>query len=199
MTSIAIATEDELSEQVALRLVNEAGLDVNMTLRNNGNGYLRRSIDKFIAMSAHYPVLVITDLDLIQTPQKLISQWFQHRKRPAELLFHVAVREVEAWLLADHQGMKELLGGKIGKLPNSPESVQDPKANLLGLATRASREVRADLVAERNSMASQGLGYNSRLSLFVKNIWDPRSASERSPSLAALRTELMALGGRRSP
>jgi hypothetical protein len=106
------------------------------------------------------------------------------------LFFHVAVREVEAWLLADHVGMRELLGSKIGKLPNNPELLADPKASLLSLAAKAPRDVRDDLLAERNSMASQGLGYNSVLSSFVKTIWHPGRAADRSASLTALMDDL---------
>jgi hypothetical protein len=194
MKAIALATEDELSECVGVKLANEAGLEVNMMLRKNGNGYLRSSIEKFITMTYHQPLLLITDLDTLSSPTYLQEQWVKQKVVPPGLLFHVAVREVEAWLLADHEGMKKLLGAKINKLPSSPELLPDPKRHLLGLAAKASREVRNDLVAERNSMASQGLGYNSRLTNFVRTMWKPSVAAELSPSLAALRTALSDLG-----
>jgi len=193
MTSIAIATEDELSEQVGKRLVSEAGLEVSMVLRKNGNGYLRSSIAKFATMALHHPVLVITDLDTGHSPAHLRMQWLNQKKTPDGLLFHVAVREVEAWLLADHVGMKKLLGAKIGKLPEAPESLRDPKASFLGIASKAPRDIRSDLVSERNSMAAQGLGYNTRLGQFASTHWKPDEAALRSPSLAALRTDLAEL------
>lgn len=193
MKLIAIATEDELSEQVAERLTSEAGLDVSMRLRKNGNGYLRSSMAKFSTMAAHHPILVLTDLDLKRSPNQLIGEWLHNVHKPPGLLLHVAVREVEAWLLADHTGIKKLLGERIGRLPSEPELLRDPKANFLGFAAKAPRDVRSDLLAERNSMASQGLGYNARLGGFVRTIWQPSEASERSPSLAALRAELRAL------
>jgi hypothetical protein len=193
MRSIAVATEDELSEQVAVRLTSDAGLEIAMTLRKNGNGYLRGSIEKFANMSLNQPLLLITDLDTLKSPQHLILQWMKKKPVPPGLLFHVAVREVEAWLLADHLGMKHLLGGKIGKLPSAPELLPDPKASLLAFAAKAPREIRSDLVAERNSMAAQGLGYNARLGSFVRTVWKPNQAAELSPSLAALRADLTAL------
>lgn len=193
MNAIAIATEDELSENVGIRLVKDAGLSISMALRKNGNGYLRKSIDNFIAMSNRHPVLVITDLDRIESPERLTEQWFQNRSCPDGLLFHVAIREVEAWLLADHMGIKELLGAKIGKLPSDPELLPDPKAYLLSLAARAPRDLRDDLVAERNSMASQGFGYNSILGSFVNTLWQPIRAAERSRSLTILLNDLSML------
>lgn len=193
MTMIAIATEDELSEQVAIRLTSEVGLHVVMTLRKNGNGYLRSSIGKFAAMSALHPVLVITDLDSQHSPQRLFSDWMNCKATPSGLLFHVAVREVEAWLLADHAGMRKLLGRSAGKLSNSPETLPDPKASLLTLAGKATRDIRMDLVGDRNGMAAQGLGYNARLGAFVRTVWQPDKAAERAPSLAALRSDLSQL------
>lgn len=197
MTSIAIATEDELSEQVAVRLTEDVGLVASIKLRKNGNGYLRSSMHKFAAMADQQPVLVITDLDTMHTPSQLMGRWLNNLSKPRNLLFHVAVREVEAWLLADHTGIKKLLGGKIGKVTSEPELLSNPKASLLALAARAPRNLREDLVGERNSMAAQGLGYNAVLSEFVKNVWRPDEASERSPSLAALRIELETLSQRK--
>lgn len=192
MSSIAIATEDELSEQVAIRLVTDAGLEISLKLRRNGNGYLRGNIQKFAHMSRTQPLLLITDLDRVATPEKLRFQWLGDAAMPDAFLFHVSVREVEAWLLADHPGMQELLGKRIGKLPLDPESLADPKAHLLKLAAKAIRDVRFDLVAERNSMAAQGVGYNSRLCSFVREMWSPDSAAELSPSLVSIRKSLSA-------
>lgn len=190
MKSIAIATEDELSEEIAVRLVSDAALRISMKLRKGGSGYLRGSIEKFANMALHQPLLIITDLDAVLSPARLISQWFGKTQHPPNLFFHVAVREVEAWILADHAGMNNLLGQKIGKLPAAPETLPDPKASLLGLAGKAPRSIRSELVAERNSIACQGLGYNATLCAFVESIWQPKFAAMRSPSLAALMTEL---------
>jgi len=95
----------------------------------------------------------------------------------------VAVREIEAWLLADHDGMKQLVGKRVGVLPRDPDALPDPKAALLALAARAARDVRMDLVADRGAIASQGLGYNKRLGDFVQKNWNPEKAALRSPSL----------------
>jgi hypothetical protein len=38
MASIVLATEDELSEQVGIRLATEIGLEVALSLRKNGYG-----------------------------------------------------------------------------------------------------------------------------------------------------------------
>jgi hypothetical protein len=190
MNWITLATEDELSEKVGIRLANEAGFQIGQCLRKNGNGYLRSRIDNFCTLAEHTPVFLITDLDSIACPKKLINTWLRKRDKPANLLFRVAVREIEAWLLADHEAMKQLLGRRVHKLPDCPDNLTDPKRELLKLASKASREIRADLVTEKNSIASQGLGYNARLGHFAQNTWHPHRAAERSPSLAKARIRL---------
>lgn len=193
MTQVVLAVEDELSEKIGRRLTMDVGLQVDLVLRKQGNGYLKSKIANFCEIAQHTPVLLITDLDTTTTVEKLKVDWLNKTKPPKSFLFHVAVREVESWLLADHQGMKQMLGKKINKLPVAPDDLADPKSHLLNLAASASRDVRDDLVAERGSVARQGLGYNKRLSAFVIEKWDPEAAADRSPSLRLLRQDLLRL------
>jgi hypothetical protein len=52
----------------------------------------------------------------------------------------VAVREIEAWLLADHEAVIELFGRKVARrLPPYPDEIDDPKAKTL--SSRPSRHV----------------------------------------------------------
>lgn len=185
MVGLAIATEDELSEAVARRLVAELepALQVTQTLRRNGFGYLRAKMANWCELARHQPVLLLTDLDQVACPVELLQQWRGVLQPPADLLMRVAVREVEAWLLADHEAMRGLLGER-GRLPVEPDRLPDPKAHLLQLAAKhAPRDVRADLVKPSGAMASQGIGYNARLTQWVQTCWRPGRAAERSPSL----------------
>jgi hypothetical protein len=193
MKSIVLATEDVLSEQAGLRLAREAGLTVHQQLRRGGSGYLKSRIPNFCEMALFQTVVVISDLDQLPCPSELLADWLGPRKKPDNLLIRVAVREIESWLLADHQAMRELLGRRAGTLPREPESLRDPKGTLLNLARNAPRSVRQDLLPEPGSIASQGLGFNSRLSSIVKTVWNPARAAERAPSLRKMRVRLREL------
>lgn len=190
MILITLATEDELSEEVCLRLAQEVGLTVHQRLRRGGSGYLKSRVMNFCRMAEHIPVLMLTDLDQSLCAPTLISDWLGLRQRPPGFLFRVAVREVESWLLADHAAMSDFLGLNRSALPNEPDQLNDPKQALLTLAQRARRDVRDDLVARRGAIASQGLGYNARLCNLVRQGWSPHLASDRSPSLARTRIRL---------
>lgn len=190
MTFITLATEDELSEAVCLRLAQEVGLTVHQSLRRGGFGYLKSRVSNFCQMAEHTPIFMLTDLDRAPCAPGLVSDWLGGRQRPDGFIFRVAVREVESWLLADYVTISSFFGLKPNTVPNEPDEVNDPKQELLSLAARASKNIREDLVVKRGVIASQGLGYNARLSALVRQTWSPNAASERSPSLARTRFRL---------
>ena len=191
--SVVLATEDALSEAVGLRLLREHDILVRTPptlVRKNGAGYLRARMDRWKQIAARQIVLLITDLDDVPCPLQLRADWLgTNRPCLANLLFRIAEREVEAWLLADHQAMTQLMGKKV-KLPDAPDALPDPKQFLLKQAKNAPRAVREDLLAAQGAIARQGLGYNTRLTAWVEKEWSPQRAAERSPSLARARRAL---------
>ena len=192
MRAIALATEDELSEAIGLRLIAESPFheaDV-LPLRRNGSGYLKSKVESWRQLAGQQVVLLLTDLDQIDCPVALRNEWLGTRPVPDRLLLRIAVREIESWVLADHDAMRKLIGDR-GKLPPAPDELGDPKAFLLTMVRKyAPRDVKQDLLAERGAMASQGLGYNRRLVAWVKSDWSPDRAAARSPSLLRARQAL---------
>jgi len=191
MLYVALATEDGLSEAVGKRLLSEIEypVEVSLLLRRNGYGYLRSGLRKWCELATQQPVVLLTDLDRYVCPLELMRDWFGDVVRPNRLIFRIAVREIESWLLADHDAMKQLIGQK-GKLPTDPDALSDPKAKLLALAKNASKDVRHDLIRANGVVASQGIGYNARLTSFVSSVWNPERAASRSASLGRTRARL---------
>jgi hypothetical protein len=188
---LEIAVEDELSESVARRLVQDRGdkFYVSYVYRRGGYGYLRNTIRGWNRASQSRPMLVITDLDDQVCPASLRESWLGTDPLEPNLLFRVAVREVEAWLLADWESLLRFLhvpkrAARNLPPPDSTESVPNPKAELVRLATFSSRrEIRQQIVPGPNSTARQGPEYNSKLNSFVSLDWDLSRASKRSSSL----------------
>lgn len=195
MRDVALATEDELSEVVGQKLVNDAGADLTVTLllRRGGSGYLKSKMRNFCELARRMPVLLLTDLDTEQCPATLIGVWSRNNVVPDRFLFRVAVRQVESWLLADQESIAGLFNIALRRLPGNPDQLPDAKRSLLHLASLAPRRVREELLAEQGSTASQGLGYNTILRDFVNNRWDPARAATRSDSLKRARTRLAEL------
>ena len=189
MRPVVLATEDALSEAVGQRIVEDAGsgLAVRQTLRRDGFGYLKARMRNFCELARHTPVLLLTDLDTEECPATLITDWSRRDKIPKQLMFRVAVHQVEAWLLADRDGMARLLKVSVRHVPRDPDALPNAKRSLLHLAQRAPRAIRDALVVERGAVAAQGLGYNAVLANFVRTAWDPCKAVRRSNSLARAR------------
>ena len=191
MIPIALATEDELSEAIALRLIEELKKPhyVAHKLRRGGFGYLRSKMDSWVQMSQYQIMLVLTDLDHAKCLVEYRDEWLPHKTLPANLVFRIAVREVESWVLADHHGMRKLIGTK-GVLPKDPDQLVDPKQTLLGIAKLAPKNLRNDLMRNVDGHLQPGLGYNAQLTQWIKTSWSPERAAERSPSLARARKRL---------
>jgi hypothetical protein len=125
---------------------------------------------------------------------ELRTRWFGELKQPRNFVLRVAVHEVEAWLLADPDAIRELFGQRASKrLPDNPDSVPEPKEMLLRLAELAPRPVREDVCKERGGISSQGLGYNARLCDLVAATWNPERAAARSESLRRARARIREL------
>lgn len=197
VTRLYIATEDVLSEAVAARLVTEVGggLCVAVRMGRKGNGYLRLKVLELARTARSIPVLLLTDLDRDACPPGLIDSWIGRRELPENMLFRVAVREIESWVLADRMGFSRYFSVPIEKMPRDPESLDDPKQVLLALIRRyGNRIVKANMLPERGTMVAIGLGYNETLMRFVQELWSVNRAAACAESLARAYHRLWEMG-----
>ena len=183
---VNIAVEDALSETVVRRLLDYAdrGYAVGVAYGRRGYGYLRGTIRGWNRAARGVPFVVLTDLDRYPCPPALIREWLPEPQSP-NLVLRVAVREVEAWLLADKMNLARYLSISAKRVPIEPDSLPDAKASLVDLAGRSrSRDVRGGIAPKQGSTAKQGPDYNASLSEFVRTHWDINAARLSSPSLA---------------
>jgi len=186
MIEIAIATEDALSETLLETVVQRSGRPVQIAqrFRRQGFGYLKSQMPVFNQIARWRPVLVLTDLDQGECAPQLRQDWLRQSPAP-NLLFRVAVREVEAWLLADGEAFAVFIGIDPGKVPSLPEALPDPKQRLLSLVRKSRhRELKQDILPAPRARTAQGLGYNEQLCRFVRDYWRVDCAVAHSPSLA---------------
>jgi hypothetical protein len=194
MRYVNLAVEDELSEAVARKLVRASGgqLAVANTYRRGGYGYLKSKIQAFNNASRFTPFFVLTDLDAGGCAPELVAGWLGGVERQENLLLRVAVREVEAWLLADRTGFGKFLGLSPDALPEKTDAIKDPKRELLTLvAISKNREIKEDILPPVGRKI--GPGYNSRLAYFVFNLWNPSEAKRNNSSLDATLSSLRRL------
>jgi hypothetical protein len=182
---INLAVEDELSESVLRKLLtqSEPVFAIGYAYRRGGFGYLRRTIAGFNQAARATPFVVMTDLDRGRCAPALIKEWLPQPQHP-NLIFRVAVRAVEAWLLGHQCAFANFLGISEMLIPRDVDDLKDPKAALIRLAKRSRRRgLREAIVPREGSTARIGPDYNGCLSEFVTHHWEPTEAAASSPSL----------------
>lgn len=188
---INLAVEDALSEAALRRLLSDQRRMVGYVFGRRGNGYLRNKIRGWNQAARGTPLIVLTDLDNAPCPRHLIGQWMGEHTVHPNLLLRVAVKEVEAWLLADWEGYCRFI--RLPSLRSMPdiEALADPKRFLLDLTSQGrNREVNKRLLPRPSSDAHVGPEYNSCLSEFVLEKWNWKLPSTNAPSLRRLLVRL---------
>lgn len=183
--AVYLAVEDLLSEYCLRAIISHTGISVliSAVLGLRGSGYLKSRVDKFNQSAQGIPFFLLTDLNSCVCPPDLINSWL-NAPRHNNLILRVAVREIEAWLLADRVNLSKFLGVSTTRIPRKPDEIHDPKGILIMAASRSrKRVIRHDLVPIDSSTARVGRNYNGRLREFVYKFWDISAAKNYSPSL----------------
>jgi hypothetical protein len=130
------------------------------------------------------PWFVLVDLDHDHPcAGALVNEWLPDA--PPLMRLRVAVREVEAWLLADRHGVARFLSVSRDRIPRRVDELDDAKSSMINVAARSrKRAIREGLPPQRNSGRTIGPLYVSELSRFVSEHWDVDDATNASPSLA---------------
>lgn len=181
---INLVFEDELSEYVLIRLLScfDDKYHLGVSYNGRGFGYIKSKINGFNEACKAVSFLILTDLDKDPCPSALISNWFNRPMHP-NMIFRIAVKEVESWLLADVEGYAEYLGISRANFPDNPENEAHPKKTLIALTKRSrKRSIKEDIIPINNN-ASIGPNYNGRLMEFVSGRWNISRAMTRSESL----------------
>lgn len=182
--SLIIAVEDELSGAVMEKLLLVTGRSFNARVFNaRGFGKLKHGMAKFREASRSLPHILLTDLDRYSCPPALLESWGA-TDLPETFLFRIAVREVEAWLMADRVGIAEFLYVDLQKVPYAPETEEDPKRTLINLARRSRRKrLSREIIPAIGSAVPIGPLYNLHMMTFVNSRWDVGRARQTAPSL----------------
>jgi len=199
-----IAVEDDPSDAVARRLLNHVRRGFQVRARYplpalphlhpelSGYGYLRANAQAFNKAAAGTPHLLLTDLDVAPCAPELIQEWIGGAVHP-NFIIRVAIREVEAWLLADAKNMADFLTLNPSDIPTPVESVAQAKEEVVRLARLSpNAEIQNTLVTRPGSTATTGRLFSRSLIGYVRDLWDIDAAAANADSLAralrALRT-----------
>jgi hypothetical protein len=180
------AVEGDVDEAVLRRVLKHVGLSLGIVHGREGKQKLLQRLGGYNNAARFAPWVVLVDLggDCPCAPP-CVQAWLPAPS--SQMCLRVAVRAVEAWLLADRERIANSLSISSRRVPDSPDSLAHPKTVLVNLARWSrSRAVREDLVPRQGSARSVGPLYTTRLIDFVgdeEDGWRPDQAAIRSDSL----------------
>lgn len=194
--AVYLVGEDALCCALGSALIEQSGLPARIEYRwiAEGAGPFRDKIEKMNNVATNVmSVLMIADAD--QAPCAVIQRNTWLPKHACDrLVLRLAVREAEAWALADHEGFAAFANISINKLPPEPETIGDPKQAMLNLIKGCKRrDLREEMLPGKYDRSPVGLGYNVHLSDFVNRFWRVERAVLRAPSLARAVPRIAAL------
>ncbi len=139
------------------------------------------------------PVLCIADTDG-GCPVVLRERWLP-RTAGSKFLLRLAMSEGESWVLSDRAGAAGFFGLPQKAIPTRPDSLVDPKREVLRLARSSRVRILRQEVVSAQDPNRPGVGYNLHMSRFVAENWDVERAADESPSLRRAVARLSELAG----
>lgn len=182
---ISLAVEDALSEYLLRELFRQHAkvFSIEAVYGKTGFGYLKKNIRAFNNAARFKPWFVLTDLDQLPCAPELINEWLPDKKHK-NLIFRVAVREIESWILADIEAFANFWGISERQMPQNPDVLADPKEKLLNLVRKSrKRKLKDSVVRRQKEGLTTGPDYNGVLGSFIRNQWRYKRAEKLSPSL----------------
>lgn len=178
------AVEGTVDEAVARKLIQHVGAVPGDVYGRKGKAHLKQRISGYIRAASFTPWLVLVDLDRDHDCAPLLKSAWIGGPAPAGFCFRVAVREMEAWLLADAEAIASFLGVRPSLIPTNPETLDDPKAALVSIAAKSRRrEILEAIVPHTPGGRAVGPAYSSRMIEYTLKHWRPEIASRRADSL----------------
>lgn len=190
---ISGAVEGLLDEAVLRQLVEYEGAILEPVYGKNGKPHLKEKLVGYNQASRRFPWVILMDLDQDAECAPLLLR--ECLPDPSQYMhFRIAVRAIEAWLLADNESLASFLSVAVSRIPLNPEALDDPKQTIVELANYSRRrEIREDMVPRPGSGRKVGPAYTSQLIEFVQTQWCPEVAADRSDSLHRCRQRIREL------
>jgi hypothetical protein len=184
MNYVTCVYEDDITHLVMLKMFDQFPkcFSEHCSIHCHGFGKIKKNILAYNNAANYGYYFIITDLDKNECAPSLIGDWLPV-KHGEKLVFRVAVREIESWLLADRNNFASFFRVSRDLIPLSPENEPDPKKIIFSLARRSQKRDIREGIPPIDNMASIGPGYNIELGNFINNYWDIAIARTRSNSL----------------
>ena len=166
------------------KLLSVTGIAGYKTKIAGGKANILKRISEYNKAIHHTRWLIVVDLD--QDAECAPEHFREILPFPnKEMELRIAVNSIESWIMADRMMIAQYLGIHSDNIPIQPDSLGDPKAELLNLIERKCRRsrLRQDMLPTSGSKRKVGARYTDRFTEFVQKHWRPEVAANHSDSL----------------
>lgn len=180
---LTAAVEGFTDQPVVTRIAESTGWEVHRFYGGRGKSQLDAALAGYNHAAQYSPWFVLRDLDRDQEcAAEIVSALLPGAA--SQMVFRVAVRQVEAWLLADAQTLATFLRTPITAIPPDPESLPSAKRALVDVARHSrSMSVREAMIPLEGASTQVGPGYAGLVTQYAREHWRPDAAAEVSDSL----------------
>lgn len=183
---VVVEGQSDVAVVQKMLLSCDIATDPQRIFRCNGKNKLDRNLSNYNRAAMHSPFIVVRDTD---NEENGCAAALRERKLPGSrqnpgLCFRLAVRSIEAWLLADAEAFAETFSVALAKVPVGVEELAKPEEALINLCRRSrSSHVRAGVVPPRDSTGRVGPEYVTYITKYARSSWRPQVAANSAPSL----------------
>ncbi len=179
-----LVVEGATDEVVLRRMLGHLQVEAGRAFGLRGRPHLLINLLRYNAAAQFDAFVALVDFD--SEPNCVGAFVNAHLPNPSALMrFRVAVRAIEAWLMADRDGLASFLSVSAARIPLYPDAVQSPKTEMVNIARHSRRRlIRAAMVPRDGSGTAVGPAYASMLIEFANTQWDIQAATPNSPSLS---------------
>src|SRR4030066_358421 len=130
---INLVVEDDLSEVVIKKILSlfHDRFAVGTCYGKSGFGYIKKRLRAFNNAAKGTPYIVVSDLEA-KCPPIQIQEWLSDPISP-NLMYRIAVKEIESWVMADRMNFSSFLGISQEQIPQNVDSIVKPKHLLIEL------------------------------------------------------------------
>jgi len=195
---VLYGVEGATDAPIARKLIECAGLIAREGIVAGGKSTLDTRLKRWNSPGNRTPILALRDWDVSDASpcaSALIEKVAGGRVVAPRLLLRIAVRSLEAWLLADHEACWKFFGIPA---PRDPDTLPDAKDHLVNACRETrKRRIRDGIVPHVDSGARVGAEYTALIVAYGQYHWRVDRAKKRSPSLqrAVRRLEELARSG----
>jgi hypothetical protein len=182
--SLIVAVEGSTDVPVVRKVVELAGWTLAFEpIVERGKGPLDKDLAGYNAAAKGSPWFVLRDQDHdAPCPGALVAKLLP---RPEPLMcLRIAVRAIEAWLMADPETLAVFLHVSDNQIPIHPEGEEDPKSTMVNLARRSTKPaIHRDMLPQPGASRRAGPAYEKCISEYGEKHWRADIARRNSASL----------------